>query len=310
MPSVQEQHPLLICTEEDKEEIKRLLEIKDARLHEDIEAILDWFNKQPHLVEAGIDRDIVERMLIISKGSIEKTKHRIDNFYKYRALAPELIQNRENVLSDPSDLWSVYTQISIPRMYNGSRISVFAVHDPDPSNFSSEALFRNTFMLVDLRLKYDYFLNDIWLLDMKNTSFSHVLRLNPVVLQKTAQIFHDGTGLRVSAIHVINATNVFQHLVSFMKQFFNPKLMERLHVHDSLEELHKYIPKKYLPKDYGGEEISLSEFRNIYEKEIRSTNTKRVVIEASKMISNENRRPASNINEDYLAGSFRKLDFD
>lgn len=47
-----------------------------------------------------------------------------------------------------------------------------------------------------------------------------------------------------------------------------------------------------------------------YEKEMRSTKTKQLLLEASKMVSNENRRPGANINEDYLVGSFRKLDFD
>lgn len=52
------------------------------------------------------ERIVVENMLVAAKGSIEKAKRRIDNFYKYRGFAPELIQNREKLLSDPDDLWS------------------------------------------------------------------------------------------------------------------------------------------------------------------------------------------------------------
>lgn len=46
------------------------------------------------------------------------------------------------------------------------------------------------------------------------------------------------------------------------------------------------------------------------EKEMRSTKTKQFLINSMKIVSNEKKRPDSNINEEYLAGSFRKLDFD
>ena len=43
-----------------------------------------------------------------SKGSLEKAKRKIDHFYKYRSLAPELIQDRSDDLNDPNyDPWTV-----------------------------------------------------------------------------------------------------------------------------------------------------------------------------------------------------------
>lgn len=51
-------------------------------------------------------------------------------------------------------------------------------------------------------------------------------------------------------------------------------------------------------------------FPDKYEKEMRNTKTKKLLLESSKLISNESRRPNAEKNEDYLVGSFRKLDFD
>ncbi|KAJ8712710.1 hypothetical protein PYW08_008014 [Mythimna loreyi] len=303
-------HPMFPYTKEDVQEIRKELGLKESTIEEDVDAIIDWFNKQPHLVEAGIDRDYVERMLIVTKGSMEKTKRRIDNFYKYRLLAPEIIQNREKVLSDSEDLWTAYVQISIPKIYKGHRVSIIRFGNPDPSVFFCEAFLRNTFMLADIRMKYDYFLGDIWVLDMKHATFSHLLRLNPTLMQKSAHLFHEGLGLRIHSIHVLNATSLLQHVISFMRQFFSPKIIDRVVVHESLDDLHMSVPKKYLPKDYGGEQPSMAEFKDIYEKEIRSTNTKQFLLNAMKMVSNEKKRPNSEINEEFLAGSFRKLDFD
>ncbi|PZC72925.1 hypothetical protein B5X24_HaOG210360 [Helicoverpa armigera] len=308
--SVHEIHPMFPCTREDIQEIRRELGLKESTLEEDIDAIIEWFQKQPHLVEAGIDRDFVERMLVVTKGSLEKAKRRIDNFYKYRLLAPEIIQNREKVLSDSEDLWTSYMQVTMPKMFKGHRVSVVKFLTADPSDFNSEVFMRNTFMLADIRMKYDYFLGDIWVLDMKYATFAHLLRLNPNLMQKSAHLFHEGLGLRIHSIHVLNATSLLQHVISFMRQFFSPKIIDRVVVHESLDDLHMSVPKRYLPKDYGGEEAALSEFKDKYEKEIRSTNTKQFLLNCMKMVSNEKKRPNSDINEEFLAGSFRKLDFD
>ncbi|CAB3222186.1 unnamed protein product [Arctia plantaginis] len=297
-------------TKEEKQEIRRELGLKDSAIEEDIDAIIEWFQKQPHLVEAGIDREYVERMLIISKGSLEKTKRRIDSWYKYRLLAPELIQGREAILSGSQDLWTSYLQVTLPKLFKGRRITVVKILDVDTSNFSCENLFRNTFMMADIRLRNDYFLEDIWVLDLKYASFSHLLRLNPVIMQKAANLFHEGLGMRINSIHVLNGMNLLQHLITFMKQFFSPKILDRVIVHDSLDSLYMHVPKKYLPKDYGGEEKSMADFKDTYEKELRSTKYKQFLINAMSIVSNEKKRPDSDINEEYLAGSFRKLDFD
>ncbi|CAH0595078.1 unnamed protein product [Chrysodeixis includens] len=305
-----EVHPFYPYTKEDVQEIRGELGLKESTIQEDVDAIVEWFLKQPHLVEAGIDRNFVERMLIISKGSMEKVKRRLDSYYKYRLLAPEIIQNREKVLSDSEDLWTSYLQIAMPKLFKGHRVSVVKFINPEPSVFSCEGFLRNTFMLADIRLRTDYFLGDIWVLDMKHATFSHLLRLNPALMQKSANLFHEGLGVRIKSIHIINATSVLNNAISFMRQFFSAKLMDRVVVHESLDDLYMSVPKRYLPKDYGGEEPAMAEFKDKYEKELRSTKTKQFLIESMKMVSDEKKRPNSDINEEFLAGSFRKLDFD
>ncbi|KAL0818349.1 hypothetical protein ABMA28_008827 [Loxostege sticticalis] len=305
------QHPLFPYTEEEKQEIRKELGLRETGIQEDINAILEWFRKQPHLVDAGINRAIIERMLITAKGSLEKTKQRIDCLYKYRGLAPELIQNREKELSMyHGDLWSFYRQVAMPRLYKGHRVTIIKIEDPDPNNFFVDVLFRNTFMLGDLRIQYDYMLGEKWVIDIGNCSLSHLLRMNPLVMQKTAQIFQEGFGLRVAAIHVLNCPKGGQTILSFMKQFFKPKILDRIVFHNSLETLYQHIPKRYLPKDYGGEEPSLDDFKLKYENEVRSEKTKKFLLESSKMVSNESKRPGAYKYEECMTGSFKKLDLD
>jgi hypothetical protein len=65
-------------------------------------------------------------------------------------------------------------------------------------------------------------------------------------------------------MHVLNCPTIGQTLMSVMKQFFKPKLLDRTIFHKSLDDLYQFIPKQYLPKDYGGDEPSLEDFRGTY----------------------------------------------
>lgn len=49
-----DQHTLYPISEEDRSSIRKELDFKESILQEDIDAIIEWFQKQPHLVDAPI----------------------------------------------------------------------------------------------------------------------------------------------------------------------------------------------------------------------------------------------------------------
>ncbi|XP_050353579.1 alpha-tocopherol transfer protein-like [Nymphalis io] len=307
---IEESHPMYPYTDDEKQQIRKELGLKDNILQEDIDSILEWYYKQPHLAGAPINRDFVEKMFIFSKCSREKTKKKIDHFYKCRSVAPEIIETRKKVLLEPETvLWTFYRQAAMLKLYNGKRISIFKINDADPSSFSNEEVYRNTIMLGDLRLKFDYVLGDIWIFDLKNVTLGHILRVNVTLIQKFANILQDGIGIKLYEIHVLNTNSLTQHLMAFFKQFMKPKIFERIMFHGNDEDLQTLIPKIYLPKDYGGDQPSLEEFKDMYSKELREDITRNYLIECCEQISNEKLRPGD-FKEEYLVGSFKKLDLD
>ncbi|XP_052738971.1 alpha-tocopherol transfer protein [Bicyclus anynana] len=304
-------HPFYQCTEDEMLEIRKEVGLKESILQEDIDAILDWFYKEPHLADAFIDRDYVENMLITTRCSREKCKRKIDNFYRHRHYAPEIIQPRIKELSDPDyDPWPFYCQTAIPKLYKGKRISVLKLTDPNPSNFHSEMVIKNTILLGDLRLKYDYMLGDIWIIDILHASIGHLLRNNPMMLQKFARLAQEGIGFKIYEIHIVNASSFSQHMINIFKPLVKPKIMDRVRFHESIEDIQKFIPKEYLPKDFGGDQPSLDEFKDMYKKEIQKPLSKDYLIKCCKQVSNEEKRTGEKYDEDYLMGSFKKLDID
>ncbi|XP_063628802.1 alpha-tocopherol transfer protein-like [Cydia splendana] len=308
-----EQISIFPYSAEEREIVLKEFGFTETGIKEDVAGIMDWFQKQPHLVEAGIDSEVIVKMLIMAKGSREKVKSKIDKFYKYRGMSPDLIHSRIELLNGNQDLFTFYRQAISTKLYEGMRITTLKFVDPNPSSFKIEEIFRNSYMVGDLRVKYDYMLGEIWLLDLKNISLGHFLRINPMVVQRASQMFQDGSGFRVFSVHVLNVPSIGLQLYNFFKQFIKPKLLERLMVHETLEELHKVLPKIYLPKDYGGEDYSMDEFKDLYQKEFRSGKTLQYLLDGCKMVSDEKKRPGVYRNEDRnedLAGTFKNLNLD
>ncbi|XP_061723094.1 uncharacterized protein LOC133529402 isoform X2 [Cydia pomonella] len=304
-----EQISIFPYSAEERKTILKELGFTEKGLEEDVEAIMDWFQRQPHLVEAGIESEVIVKMLIMAKGSREKVKSKIDRFYKYRGMSPDLIQSRIEVLTGNQDLFTFNRQAISTKLYEGKRITTLMFVDSNPSSFKIEEIFRNSYMVGDLRVKYDYMLGEIWLLDLKNITLGHFLRINPMVVQRAAQMFQEGSGFRVFSIHVLNVPSIGRQIYNFFKQFIKPKLLERLMVHETLEDLHKFLPKIYLPKDYGGEDYSMDEFKDLYQKEFRSGKTLQYLLDGCKKVSDEKKRPGVNTIEE-LAGTFKKLNLD
>jgi hypothetical protein len=79
-------------------------------------------------------------------------------------------------------------------------------------------------------------------------------------------------------------------------------------VHETLEELHKYIPKKALPQEYGGEAGPVSELISSWENQVMKQRDQ--LLEHKKFGVDETKRQHRSKIFDNLDGSFRKLTVD
>lgn len=66
-------------------------------------------------------------------------------------------------------------------------------------------------------------------------------------------LLQEGYGTKIKGIHFINAPSFVDKFVSLVKQGLKEKVANRLHVHNTCEDLHKEISREILPKEYGGD---------------------------------------------------------
>lgn len=76
-------------------------------------------------------------------------------------------------------------------------------------------------------------------------------------------LFQEGFGTKIKGIHILNAPSFVDKFVFIVKQGLKEKVANRLHVHNTFEELHKEIPKEVLPKDFGGDGPSCAKLAGI-----------------------------------------------
>ncbi|CAH0598366.1 unnamed protein product [Chrysodeixis includens] len=309
---IRDQNPLFPYTKKDKKLILKELNLEEKVLNEGVQSITDWFGKQPHLSDAGFDQHFIEKLIIVSKGSVEKAKQRLDNFYKYRGLSPEFIQERE-VLQDPErKLWEVCSIFPIAKLKDGLRVH-FIKFAEDLGMFDLTDLFRMGFMYADIRLRYDYWLGDIWVLDFKNISLTHIFTLRPAILQKAAFLFQNGLNWRIQSIHVINVNNsafLAQRAMDFLNQFFSSVLISRVIIYDNPEDLLKHIPLEFLPEDYGGRAPNSAILIDNVETEFKRQETIDFLLNCRTFKSDETKRPRDDNCEDNEPGTFKKSDSD
>ncbi|XP_041971807.1 uncharacterized protein LOC121727845 isoform X2 [Aricia agestis] len=83
-------NPILGFNPDTLRDVRRQFHLDDvAKIHESVDLIEAWLQKQAHHVKKDYPRSYLERTIIFNKGSVERAKVKIDNICKFRALLPQ-----------------------------------------------------------------------------------------------------------------------------------------------------------------------------------------------------------------------------
>ncbi|PZC72916.1 hypothetical protein B5X24_HaOG210351 [Helicoverpa armigera] len=133
-----------------------------------------------------------------------------------------------------------------------------------------------------------------------------------IVLDYCRFIILEGYALRIKVIYVVSTSKAIDAFVTLLKQVVSHKVSDRIYVLKTVEAIHEFVPREALPKDYGGDQMTLKE---------ADENWKRVLSEKENVSyfrsmfaarTNENYRLTAAYNDEVLGmpGSFRTLNVD
>ncbi|KAK4878814.1 hypothetical protein RN001_011320 [Aquatica leii] len=226
---------------------------KGLTSEENVEIIKKWSkSKWPQLTEEQI-----AVFLIACNNSQDLTKHTIESNIRIKNSSPNLFKNRNLDNENLRKISQAMTFSVMPERYQDTVIFVINMNDSNYKNYCQESHFKLYFMVIDSIVHDNPPRDAIIIVDSKKSSLMHITTIRLNLLKLHSEYFERGLPIACKAVHFINSSYALSCCVNFTKPFIRSDLFQKLHFHhgthnDTIPETLS-IPKRYLPKEYGGE---------------------------------------------------------
>ncbi|XP_060850784.1 alpha-tocopherol transfer protein-like [Rhopalosiphum padi] len=305
---------LLLPTPDKLKEIYQDLGTTEEKANADVQTIMEWMRKQPHLPNPDVDERRIRLFLILCKNSLERTKESLDQYYTLKSMVPEFFGNRDPTAEPLLRSMKTSLFIPLPKLTpEGYRISLSRIRCPEIDNFEFADYVKVNFMSIDIRLsKLDMFKKEIFVFDLKDITMAHLTAMLPQ-MKKFVYCATTAYPLRIQEIHILNMPSYAQTMVNMVLGVLKKKIANRIKIHNGIEDLKKHIGSDILPLDYGGSFPKTSE-ELIVDWQEELMKHRDWYLSQNSVICDENKRtkkPCVKVN--MLAGvegSFRKLEVD
>ncbi|XP_049794277.1 alpha-tocopherol transfer protein-like isoform X1 [Schistocerca nitens] len=284
------------------------------RRDEDIKHIKEWLKKQPHL-NARDDDQWILTFLRGCKFSLEKTKQKLDMFYTMRSALPEIFTNRDPFAPIAQKYLNSAAVVQLPeRDPEGRRVTLLRAGKLAPGTFQPEEQAKVDFMSGDATLWEDdttVICGEVLIQDMQGATMAHFTAMSPWLMRRIMTCYQEAYPLRPKGFHVINSHPGLEKIFSFFEGFLKEKFKKRMFIHPNLESLHKHVPKKILPEEYGGEAGPIEKLQNMWKERVERNAA--FFKEDEKYGVDESKRPGKPKTHTDLfgvEGSFRQLTVD
>ncbi|XP_022203908.2 alpha-tocopherol transfer protein [Nilaparvata lugens] len=283
----------------------------EASVKRDVEHLKAWIQKQPHLPPVT-DDSLLESFLFNCKNSLEVAKTKLENYYTVRVTIPEFFKDRDPAVDDFLD-HIVYTYL--PRLTKTQeRVVIFTVYGMPASRYKPLETGMASLMLSDLLVRRDTNDGVHIVYDSQGVSVEHTTSIPLQAFKNFIYCYMQAYPMRISGIHVLNATSITIAMLNVAKMFLKEKLRERIKIHSSYQSLVEQIGEEALPKEYGGTyPHSMKEIRGFCHKTLLDNRSwflkeQSILPDLSKKPGAENQIPQTQLFG--LEGSFRKIEID
>ncbi|XP_055306928.1 alpha-tocopherol transfer protein-like isoform X2 [Sitodiplosis mosellana] len=221
---------------------------KKSEIDGHIKALRQWILKQSHL-KARTDDQFLISFLRGTKYNQALARQKIDLFFTMRS---EITKARDFRTMKLAKLLKLGTTIPLPDSTageDGPRIFLIRPGHYNPKEFD----------IVDIFKIYVLFTDFLLTEGRTNCTAEHFAQFKPDFVKKMTHLCQDSSPIRPKGFHYVNTPDGFEFVFNMFKSFMSNEYKELLFVHGyDLESLYRYIPKRYLPTEYGGDAGSIA----------------------------------------------------
>uniref|UniRef100_A0A8D8WR09 Alpha-tocopherol transfer protein-like n=2 Tax=Cacopsylla melanoneura TaxID=428564 RepID=A0A8D8WR09_9HEMI len=288
--------------------------LSEDQLKKDAKALREWMRHQPHLPQEVSDITL-QTILVQKKNSMEEAKRQIERYFGERNAIPEFFDSQDPLCEDlQSSFDIVYLGICSRMTPQGERITVAKLRDPKyPERFNPAQVVKRITMIADLRIRFEPIEGgEVLVYDFAGATLSHMSQCSPLLGKHMLDVMKI-MPMRFKCALFINSPPGLETLIYIVKQFLPEKLQKRIYVYgDDVACLYDHIPRSLLPRDYGGDDMSLDEMTENWRRELVANRD--WFLNDSLRRADESKRPltASSVPRDRFGtqGSFKTLIID
>ncbi|XP_075216092.1 alpha-tocopherol transfer protein-like [Lycorma delicatula] len=303
---------LKTMTEEQIQNTLKEYGMSAAELKSMVLILKEWLKQQHHLPQY-MSEQALQFYLWSSKRSLERVKQKLDAYFTMRSLLPHVFSNRDPCTEEMVLYRKTSYLFPFPRLTkDGFRVIYFKFNSSD-KDFCFLTHCISAINMTDYCITNDYLTNGTYLLiDGKNFTLNFMQKFNITELQKLISCVTEILPSRLKGIFYFNNSSTFKYVTAIFFPFISKKIRERVHLLNDYEELYKLIGKEVLPKEYGGEEASIDELNDAWQKTMESF--KEWIMTEGSLLTDESKRPekCKYKYSDFFGaeGSFRQLQID
>ncbi|CAD5112641.1 DgyrCDS1855 [Dimorphilus gyrociliatus] len=247
-----------VCTLEDKY-IKKakdeLNEIPSDRLSA-VKALREWVNEQKHLTFNTDTLNLI-RILRHSKFSQAKARETIENVAKFISKSRTYFSNLD-AEDDKCQSMLRRGQLMLLPGYDddGRKVMLYKLNMIPFDEYKRDYKF--SVMVKVMNTVFISLMDDemfqvngvVMFFDMTGVTLKMISTFNDPESIKYHKDSQNAQVGRLKGFHYYNIGGLFEAMFSMYKPFMKQKHKERLRVHETLESIYRYIPKRMLPNEY------------------------------------------------------------
>ncbi|XP_018053069.1 PREDICTED: alpha-tocopherol transfer protein-like [Atta colombica] len=215
---------------------------------------------------------LILRFLRVCKFNLEKTKIRMQNYYKQRFCLPEWYMNKNPFRPELQELLDLGIILPLRKPDNHGRLVMIIYgtrHDPKKHKIADIA--KIAVMMTEIAIK-NYTTVSVYgcslFLDVANPTIQHALQMRPQVIMNLVHGWQSSYPLRIQSINIINVNKYIDIILRMFRSFMIEKMKNRLHVYSqsAMQDCFKDIPANILPVEFGGTDDTLQELAGYWKK--------------------------------------------
>ncbi|KAH8419178.1 hypothetical protein KR222_009249, partial [Zaprionus bogoriensis] len=225
------------------------------RIQQDIIILRVWIRQQPHL-RARTEDDFLIAFLRRCRYSLEETKRRIDRYFTYYNLFPEIMNNRciTQRLLEINRL-GICLYPDLPKSDNHTALFIARFGKFDPNQYSLREVYHFTSMAMEIMaLENDNasVAGICEIIDLEGCNSDRMRRFDKLFFRKWWNWLHDCSPLSFKEVYVINMPKDVQNVILLLYNLLSNQVNYPFVVHKKSEDLYKHLPAEAMTIEYGG----------------------------------------------------------